>query len=129
MRKWPIYPTPEQENIVQKDNPCQTLVSGAAVLCNCHSPAQSWTLIYVSYRNSWAIQILPNFKKYFIYLFLREGKGGRKKETSTMCACLSHTPYWGPGLQLRHVPCLEIELATLWFSGWHSTHWATPARA
>ena len=26
-----------------------------------------------------------------------------------MCGCLSHTPYWGPGLQPRHVPWLGIE--------------------
>ena len=46
-----------------------------------------------------------------------------------MCGCLSHTPYWGPGLQPRHVPWLEIEPATLWFTGQHSIHWATPAKA
>ena len=60
-----------------------------------------------------------------LYLFL-EGKGG--KET-LMCGRLSHTPNWGPGLQPRHVPWLGIELATLWFTGWCSIHWATPARA
>ena len=46
-----------------------------------------------------------------------------------MCGCLSRTPYWGPGLQPRHVPWLGIELVTLWFTGWHSIHWATPAMA
>ena len=46
-----------------------------------------------------------------------------------MCVCLSCTPYWGPGLQLRHGPWLGIELATLWFAGQHSIHWATPASA
>ena len=46
-----------------------------------------------------------------------------------MCACLSCAPKWGPGLQPRHVPWLRIELVTLWFTGWHSIHWATPARA
>ena len=46
-----------------------------------------------------------------------------------MCGCLSHAPYWGPGPQPRHVPWLEIELVTLWFTGQHSIHWATPARA
>ena len=33
-----------------------------------------------------------------------------------MCGCLLCTPYWGPGLQPRHVPWLGIEPATLWFS-------------
>ena len=46
-----------------------------------------------------------------------------------MCGCLSHTPYWGPGLQPRPVLRLGIEPATLWFAGWRSIHWATPARA
>ena len=69
------------------------------------------------------------FKILFIY-FYREGNRGRKtgRETS-MCGCLSHAGYWGPGLQPRHVPWLGIEPVTLWFSGQHSVHWATPARA
>ena len=46
-----------------------------------------------------------------------------------MCGCLLHTPYWGRGPQPRHVPWLGIKLATLWPAGWHSIHWATPARA
>ena len=65
----------------------------------------------------------------FIYLFIfREGKGGRKRETS-MCGCLSSDPYREPVLQPRHVPWLGTELVTLWFTGQHSIHWATPARA
>ena len=32
-------------------------------------------------------------------------------ETS-MCGCLLHAPYWGPGLKPRHVPWLGIEPAT-----------------
>ena len=48
-------------------------------------------------------------------------------ETS-MCVCLSSAPYWGPGPQPRQVPWLGIEPATLWFTGQHSIHWATPAR-
>ena len=40
----------------------------------------------------------------FLFIF-REGKGGRKRGRETsMCGCLSHAPYWGPGLQPRHVP-------------------------
>ena len=46
-----------------------------------------------------------------------------------MCGCVLHTPHWGPGLQPRHVPWLGIEPMTLWFTGWHSIHWATPSRA
>ena len=41
------------------------------------------------------------FFKDFIYLFLERGDG--KEKGPSMCGCLSHTPYWGPGLQPRHV--------------------------
>ena len=58
----------------------------------------------------------------FIY-FSREGKGGRKKGRETsVCGCLSHAPYWGPGPQPRHVPRLGIELVTLCFAVWQSIH-------
>ena len=46
-----------------------------------------------------------------------------------MCGCLSHTSYQTPGLQPGHVPWLVIEPLTLWFTGWNSIHWATPAMA
>ena len=72
----------------------------------------------------------PNFLIDVIYFIFRERKGGRKRRRETsMCGCLSHTPYWGHGLQLRHVPWLGIKPATLWFAGWHSIHRPTPARA
>ena len=72
---------------------------------------------------------LALFYKDFIY-FWREEKGGRKRGRETsVCSCLSCTPYWRPGLQPKYVPWLGIELATLWFTGRHSIHWATPARA
>ena len=65
-----------------------------------------------------------------ISFIFREGEGGRKREGETsMCGCLSHTPHWEPGPQPRHVPWLGIEPATHWLTGWHSIHWATPARA
>ena len=35
-----------------------------------------------------------------LFIFREKGREG---ETS-MCGCLSHTPYWRPGLQPRHVP-------------------------
>ena len=45
-----------------------------------------------------------------------------------MCGCLSHFPCWRPRLRRRHVPLLGIKPVTLWFTGWCSIHWATPAR-
>ena len=68
------------------------------------------------------------FKNLFFYF--REGNGGRKRGRETsMCGCFLCTPYWGPAPQLRHVPWLGIKLATLWFTGSHSIHSATPAMA
>ena len=46
-----------------------------------------------------------------------------------MCGCLLHDPHWAPGQQPRHVPWLGIEPVTLWFAGWRSICWATPATA
>ena len=63
-----------------------------------------------------------------IYLFIFRQREKRGTETS-MCGCLSHAPYWGPGQQPRLVPWPGIEPATLWFTGQHSIHCATPARA
>ena len=50
-------------------------------------------------------QLLLFLNIVFTY-FQRGGKGGRKRggETSMCINCLSHTPYWGPGQQPRHVP-------------------------
>ena len=54
--------------------------------------------------------------KDFIY-FLTEGKGGRKRGRETsIYGWLSHSPYWGPGLQPRQVPWLGIKPATLCFT-------------
>ena len=54
------------------------------------------------------------FKILFIN-FQSEGKRRRKTRRKTsMCGCLSCSPYWGPGLQPRHVPRLGIKLVTLW---------------
>ena len=41
-----------------------------------------------------------------------------------MSGCLSCATNWGPGPQPRHMPLLGIEPMTLWFTGWHSIHWA-----
>ena len=82
---------------------------------------------------SWATlaraMFLYLFKKDFISLFL-ERKGGRKRGREiSMSGCLSCAPYWGPGPQPRHESWLGFEPTTLWFAGWCSIHWATPARA
>ena len=37
-------------------------------------------------------------------LFLEKREGRERGRETFMCGCLSHAPYWGPGLQPRHVP-------------------------
>ena len=38
-----------------------------------------------------------------------------------MCGCLSHAPYWGPGLKPRRVPWLGIEHVTASQAGTQSS--------
>ena len=67
---------------------------------------------------------------FFKSLFIFRGEGREKEsEKKSMWGCLSYAPYWGPGPRPRHVLWLGVELATLWFTGWCSVHWAIPARA
>ena len=73
-----------------------------------------------------------NFLKIF-YLFILDSGEGREKERERninvrlhlLCLLLGT---W-PGPQPRHVPWLGIQPVTLWLSGCHSIHWATPARS
>ena len=81
---------------------------------------------------TWHIYFLTGssylFFRFYLFIF-REGKEGRKRgRESSMCGCLSHIRNWEPSPQPRHVPWLEIEPASLCFSGWHSIHWVPPAR-
>ena len=55
----------------------------------------------------------------FIYFRERWKEGGREGEKHQL----------ETGLQPRHVLWLETKPATFWSEGWHSIHWATPARA
>ena len=64
------------------------------------------------------------FLRLFIYLFLERGEGQEKEGERHQCLVASHTPHTRePG------PRLGTELATLWFTGQRSIHWATPAGA
>ena len=65
--------------------------------------------------------------KDFIYLFL--GRGERREKKINVLQPFTRPPHWGPGLKPRHVPWLGIKPTTIWFVGWHSIHWAIPARA
>ena len=86
-------------------------------------------LFYISVCLFQMVVKLFHFFKDFIYLFLEIGERKEKERKTSMCGCLSCAPYRGPGPQPRHVPWLGIEPVTLWFTGQHSIHWATLARA
>ena len=64
-----------------------------------------------------------------IYLFLERGEGKKKSEININVWFTSRSPYWGPGLQLRHVPWLVFKLMALGFTIQSSIHWATLARS
>ena len=93
-----------------------------------------WPIIY-----HWIFKLFSNFlviitvilffsSRFYLFTFI-EGKEGRQRGRETsMCGCLSRASHWGGGPQPRHVPWLGIELATLWFVGRCSIHWATSVR-
>ena len=60
-----------------------------------------------------------------LFIFSEREKEGERN----INVWLTLTHPWGPGPQTRHVPWLGIKPVTLWFTGRHSVHWATPARA
>ena len=109
------------------------------VLPKCFKGYLCWTCQVIWLRNPCyknlsciivTFHIITFFGKDFYLLIFREEKGGRNRGRETsMCGCLFRAPHWGPGPQPRHVPWLGIEPATLWFTGQHSVHWATSARA
>ena len=70
---------------------------------------------------------LKKKKRFYLSIFRQRGREGWKHQ----CVVAFHAPppHQGPGPQTRHTPRLGIKLATRWFTGRHSIHWATPARA
>ena len=66
---------------------------------------------------------------FYLFIFRERGREGESEGRKHQCVVASHEPLTG---DLAHnpgtYPRLGIELVTLWFSGWHSIHWATLAR-
>ena len=81
--------------------------------------------------------IPPNSKPVYILLFVclfvcfRWGwRDGERVGEKHQCVVASGMPPTGDlALQPRHVPWLGLEPVTFWFTGQHSIHWATLARA
>ena len=96
------------------------------VVLGVQSQQESKPHVHASFK---FLSVLYIYLKILFICFLRERKGGRKKGRETWIGCFSHTPNGGPGPQPRHVPWLGIKPETFWFSGQHSTRWATPVRA
>ena len=82
----------------------------------------SCDFMHVSQGRSLAFATFLQKNILFIIFRHRRREGERKGESEL------HAPNWGPSRQPRHVPLLGIEPVTLWFAGWCSVHWATPAR-
>ena len=47
---------------------------------------------------------LPLKKRFYLFIFRERGREGERGRERSMCGCLSHARYWGPGLQPRCVP-------------------------
>ena len=89
---WPISHEPKQ--VVCPNLQCETELHKGMGSRRCDSLGAT-SVVNVPYHA---------FLKRF-YLFFREWKGERTRGRETsMCGCLSHAPYWGPGPQPRHVP-------------------------
>ena len=69
-----------------------------------------------------------SFLKDVIYLFFRERRREGEREGNINVWLPLVRPHRGPGPQPRLEPWLGIELATLWFAGPCSIHWATTSQ-
>ena len=65
--------------------------------------SQLWSFSCVYSKNGKVRVCLNFFFKIFIYLFLERGEGRKRGRETSVCCCLLYNPYWGPGLQPRHV--------------------------
>ena len=91
---------------------------------------------FVSRETSgWKSRFSIHCNNFYLFIFRERGREGEREGEKHWCVrdtsigCLSNAPSWGPGPQPRHVSSLGIKTVPFWFTGQHSIHWATPARA
>ena len=77
-----------------------------------------------------ALHFIYLFIRFYLFIFRERRREGEREGKKHQCVVASHMPptrdlAWKPGM----CPRLGFEPAALWFAGWHSIHWATPARA
>ena len=95
-----------------------------------HIPQCHFSIVAIFNQCAARIFILFIFLRFYLFIFREREREGERKGEKHQCVVASHVPpHWGPGLQPRHVPWLEIKLAIPGLAGWHSSHWATPTRA
>ena len=66
------------------------------------------------------------FKRFYLFIFRERGREGEREGEKHQCVVASLLGTW-PATQACALT--GNQLATLWFTGWHSVYWATPARA
>ena len=64
-----------------------------------------------------------------LFIFRKRGRKGEREGENINIWLPPMRPHQGPGPKPRQVACLGMKPATLWFAGWCSIHWATPAGA
>ena len=69
------------------------------------------------------------FLRFYLFIFRERGRREEERERNIDVWLSLSCPQPGTQHVARHVPQSGIEPATLWFTGWHSIHWAMLARA
>ena len=101
-------------SVVSMCSKCEQLRKDPLMLVSKHSQLPQFISHFFSFLQTPKINlfILILFLfKHFIHLFLERGEGREKESERTINVWLpfSRAPYWGLGLQPRHVPWLGIE--------------------